>query len=128
MFTFLLFSFLPSSNSGSCWCGNGRSGGRSSSAECRLCVVPVQVSAEAAADPRALVIQAHFPLPALLPVQDLWLCSCAHMVWVLQWLQCPGESQVDSIRGHEASQSHDELKFNILRKHLAYIKLSVSLV
>uniref|UniRef100_A0A3B5AUM1 Phospholipid-transporting ATPase n=1 Tax=Stegastes partitus TaxID=144197 RepID=A0A3B5AUM1_9TELE len=55
---------------GSCWCGTGRSGGRSGGAECRLCIVPIQVSAEAAA--------------------DLQFCSCAYMVWYLQWLQCSG--------------------------------------
>lgn len=76
--------------SGPCWCGPGRSGGGAGGAECRLRIVPVQVSAEAAAGPRTLVLPTPLLLPVLLPVQDLWLCSRAHMVQLLQWFQCSG--------------------------------------
>lgn len=62
------FTWFFPNPSGSCRRGNRGSGRRSGGAECRLCALPVQGPAEAAAGPRALVLQTHFHLLALLPV------------------------------------------------------------
>lgn len=54
--------------SGSCWCRISRGRRRPGSAECRLCIVTIQIPAEAPAGPWTLVLQAHFPLLVLFPV------------------------------------------------------------